>query len=915
MPLNNFRQPVPFIAVYPAKATALNLLVTLPQTLSIHSHITIMRVLALLLISFCSFCQNGLDSTKTYTTARIQGAVPVIDGYLDDPVWDQVEWAGGDFRQMNPDKGKPATVQTKFKILYDAKNLYALFRCYDPDPKKIVRRMSRRDSFDGDMVEINIDSYYDKRTAFSFTASVSGVKGDEYVSNNGDDWDEGWDPIWYLKTSIDGEGWIAEMKIPLSQLRFADLPELTWGIQVMRVFFRNQERSQWQYIPPDAAGYVHLFAEMKGIKGVRPQKQLEIQPYVVGKVETFQKEEGNPYATGSSKGADVGLDAKIGITSDVTLDLTVNPDFGQVEADPSQVNLTAFELFFQERRPFFLEGNNVLNFPVSQFNQNNMFYSRRIGRPPQGSVDTDQSGDDGVNEYVKPIGRTTILGAAKLTGKNKKGFSWGILESVTSRENAEVDSLGVKRHQQVEPLTNYIVARAQQDINKGNTLVGGMFTATNRKLDDPRLEWLHKAAYSGGIDFTHNWNERKYFVSGKALMSRVEGSKEAISNTQLSSERFFQRPDNDHTEYDPDRTSLTGTGGQAMIGKNSGDLVGNIGVAWQSPELELNDVGYMSQTDNISQWLWMQYRVLQPKGITRWRRYNINQWYEMDFGLRNLNEGYNVNAHAEFKNFWRAGGGVTYRVRSASNADLRGGPTIHYPGLVYYWMYVGTDPRKKLNIQVNPEMGLGNNNYSYEAYLSIDLTYRPINALNISISPNFSANQNQLQWVDMATEGGETRYVVAEIDQRTARVVLRATYMVTPNLSIQYYGQPFGTTGTYSNFKKITDPSAARYDQRFALLTPGAMSLQNGMYSVDNDNDGVADYSFNQPDFNFGQFRSNTVLRWEYIPGSVLFLVWTQEMNGAFYRTASRFPEKYSFDFNQRAHNVFLIKYTYRFRF
>src|SRR5689334_22218962 len=335
-------------------------------------------VIFLLIIPCAVYSQN--DSLKIYTTKMLVGPPPHIDGLINDEAWDQVEWSVGDFRQVNPDKGKPASVQTKFKIMYDAKNLYAIFRCYDPEPDKIARRMSRRDGFEGDWVELHIDSYYDKRTAFSFTTSASGVKSDEYVSNNGDDWDPSWDPIWWTKTSIDSEVWVAEVRIPLSQLRFANKPELKWGVNVQRLYFKNQERSQWQYVPPDAAGYVHLMAEMHGIKGIRPQKQLEIQPYLVGKTETFQKEEGNPYADGSATSASVGLDAKIGITSDVTLDLTVNPDFGQVEADPSQVNLTAFELFFQERRPFFLEGSNTLNFPISNFTEDLLYYSRRIGR-------------------------------------------------------------------------------------------------------------------------------------------------------------------------------------------------------------------------------------------------------------------------------------------------------------------------------------------------------------------------------------------------------------------------------------------------------------------------------------------------------------------------------------------------------
>ena len=868
-------------------------------------------VVAFILVNY-SLAIAQKDTLKSYTTEFVQGAPPQIDGILDDPAWGAVAWAGGDFRQLEPDKGKPASVQTKFKILYDAKNIYVVIKALDPEPNKIARRMSRRDSFEGDMVEINFDSYFDKRTAFSFTASASGVKGEEYISNNGDDWDPGWDPIWFLKTSIDAEGWIAEFRIPLSQLRFANVEELTWGMQVTRIFFRKQERSLWQYIPPDAGGWVHLFGELKGIKGVKPQKQLEIQPYAVLKTETFQREEGNPYKTGSSSDANFGLDAKIGITSDITLDLTINPDFGQVEADPSQVNLTAFELFFEERRPFFIEGNNILNFPTSPFNSDNLFYSRRIGRPPQGEVNTDRVAEDGVDEYVSPNDRTTILGAAKLTGKNKKGFSWGILASVGAKEYAEIDSLGYKRKQEIEPLTSYFVSRAQQDINKGNTVIGAMFTATHRKIDGENLNWLHDEAYSGGFDFLHHWKKRTYYISGKGIFSHVKGSTEAISNTQLSSERYFQRPDNEHTEFDASRTSLTGTGGQLIVGKKSGNIISDLGVVWQSPELELNDVGFLAQTDNITQWFWLQYRVLQPKGITRWQRYNINQWNEYDFGLRNLNSGYNVNAHVQFKNYWRLGGGVSYNTHNISNADLRGGPSLRYPGNMYYWAYMMTDSRKKLHAEINPEAGVGSYNYFFNFDLNTEITYRPINALNITISPSFSRNRNQMQYVATSDLGGENHYVVAEIDQTIARISFRLTYMVTPNLSIQYWGQPFGSSGKYKNYKIISDSRAGEYAARFNQVPTDWLALNDGYFHVDKENDGITEYGFDRPDFNIGQFRSNMVIRWEYIPGSTVFLVWTQERNGEFYDTDPIHGD-YSLDFKDKGHNIFLIKFTYRF--
>ncbi|MGK7389113.1 MAG: DUF5916 domain-containing protein [Candidatus Cyclobacteriaceae bacterium M2_1C_046] len=839
-----------------------------------------------------SLSAQELEKPKIYTTDRISGTAPKIDGLVTDESWEQVPWGGGDFIQHEPDNGAAPSVQTYFKILYDDKNLYIAVRAEDPEPEKIVKRMSRRDGFEGDWIEVNIDSYFDKRTAFSFTSSVSGVKGDEYVSNNGDNWDSNWDPIWDLKTSIDEKGWIAEMRIPLSQLRFADKEHHTWGIQFTRRFFRNNERSTWQFIPNGANGWVHRFAELNGIKGIKPQKQLEIQPYIVAKTERFEEQEGNPYATGKASDVEVGLDAKIGLTSDVTLDLTVNPDFGQVEADPSQVNLSAFQLYFREQRPFFIEGNNILTFPITVVNNDNLFYSRRIGRNPQIYFSTDESGPDNVNEYVQRSSNTRILGAAKLTGKNSDGFSFGILETVTARETAEVDSLGFKREVGIEPLTNYFVARAQQDINDGETIIGGMITATNRNNSDPGMEMLHSSAYTGGIDFTHYWKERKYYVKTNIAVSQVNGTEEAITQTQLSPERFFQRPDNKHTEFDPTRTSLTGTGGSAVIGKSAGEFIYDIGFTWSSPQLELNDIGFMTQTDNMVQWVWVQYRKLNPFSIFRSMRTGGVQYSGWDFGGVNNTKGVELYLNSELKNFWNFHTGINVEGNNRSNADLRGGPAISYPGSYNQWIFLGTDNRKKLRFGVNGWINAGFDNHKLSEGLNLNITYRPTDALNISLNPSISNYRHDLQYVTTLNN----EYIVGRINQTTYNMSLRMTYMLTPDLSIQYWGQPFASAGGFSEFKRIADPDAEDYNDRFENLSDSE----------------VSNYGLN-PDFNFTQFRSNAVMRWEYIPGSTFFLVWTQN------RTEFPSPEDHSFGhlydglFDKKPHNIFLLKFTYRF--
>lgn len=859
--------------------------------------------------------QKGLKK-KVFTTKATGENALVIDGFIDEAVWETVDWAG-DFTQREPADGEKPAQQTAFKILYDDKNLYVAIRAFDDEPDKIAKRMSRRDGFEGDWVEINIDSYYDLRSAFSFTASVSGVKGDEAVSNNGDEWDASWDPIWYLKTSVDDKGWVAEFRIPLSQLRFTNKENLIWGLQLTRFNFRKGERSNWQYIPKNSPGWVHLFGELHGLAGIKPQKQVEIQPYVVARMQRFEKEEGNPFVTGKGQDISAGLDGKIGITSDITLDFTVNPDFGQVEADPSQVNLTAFEVFFQEQRPFFVESKNILDYQVTssvaggRYTSDNLFYSRRIGRPPQYNPEIKEG------EYVKMPDNASILGAFKFTGKTRKGLSFGLLESVTGRERAEIDWNGQRRKETVEPLTNYLVARVQQDFNKGNTIIGGMFTATNRNIENENLSFLHRSAYSGGLDFVHNWKERKYFVSGNLVLSHVAGASNAITQTQLSGQRFFQRPNASHIEVDSSRNSLSGTGGTVKFGKSGG---GNIrfetGLTWRSPGLELNDIGFLRSADQINQWAWIGYQVLKPFKIFRNIYFNLNGWRDWDFSGVNTYNSMNFNARTQFKNFWWIGSGITPDFMSISNADLRGGPALLYPGGWGHWYFINSDSRKKLQLIFEHSNFWGKEHYSRNQSFWLKVVYRPVNALEFSVNPSFSLSNQAQQYVATTDFGAEKRYITANIEQQTLSLSLRLNYIIRPNLSIQYYGQPFASKGTYSQFKRIIAPKADNYNRRFHSFTGSEISYQptEEKYLVDENKDGTTDYEISNPDFNFMQFRSNLVARWEYIPGSTLFVVWSQGRTGSPHLDSFTISRISGNLFDITPHNIFLIKYTYRFR-
>ena len=880
-------------------------------------------VIGLVLFLFFVPAIHAQDSTtvvvpkRKYTTQSVGDmSPPAVDGILSEAVWESVAWTT-DYIENRPDEGTPPSYQTKFKILYDDKNLYIGVRCLDGEPNKIVKRLSRRDGFEGDWIEFNIDSYYDKRTAFSFTITAAGVKGDELISNNGNNWDSSWNPIWYAKTQIDGEGWTAEMRIPLSQIKFSKSEDQVWGLQSTRRFFREEERSLWQRVPQDAPGWVSEFGELHGLKGLVPQKQLEIQPYTVANTESYEAENGNPFRDGSDSRLTVGLDAKIGITNDMTLDLTINPDFGQVEADPSAIALDGFQIFFREQRPFFVENKNIFDFRVSRsnagntFGSDNVFYSRRIGRNPQGFPSTS------AGEYVDLPSNTPILGAARLSGKTKDGWAIGILESVTDKRFATIANNGDRREELVEPLTNYFVGRLQKDFNDRNSFIGGMFTATNRGELTDGLDFLHTEAYTGGIDFKHNWKERVWYVGGNFIMSHVMGSENAIENTQRTITHLFQREGADHVEVDPSRTSLTGTSANLQLGKiGEGHWRFETGGTYRSPELELNDIGFQRQADDIRHYTWVGYRTLKPDKVFRQLGMNYNHWSAWDFGGNHNLLQFNTNAWANFQNNWFGNFGFNYRPKQYDIFALRGGPRLRLSPSISFWNGINTDSRKKLRFGAfhNGNKAVDNSFRRYS--IEFGAVYQPVDALRISAWPNISINNDKLQYITTTELNGDPLYLNGQINQRTLSMSLRVNYTINPNLTLQYWGQPFISRGRYSNFKYVSNPTAKVFEDRITPLAGDQIQFTDGTYSVDEDLDGVTDFSFGDPDFSFVQFRSNLVMRWEYIPGSEIFLVWSQDLSQSGDPSAGLLDELNNNLFGDiKATNIFLLKATYRFVF
>lgn len=877
--------------------------------------ISLSGILLVFLIDFCVAQNQTIEKRSHTATTILNQEKPIIDGKLNEKVWQRGKWETH-FIQRQPNENASPSVQTAFKILFDEKFLYVGIRNYDHDPSSINRRMSRRDGNEGDWVEVILDGNGDLRSAFSLTLTAAGVRGDKIISMNGANEDIFWHPIWLAKTNIDQQGWTAEMKIPFSQLRFGKLKNTTWGLQVRRKYFKQEETSVWQRVPLNASGWVSEFGQLEGLQNVGAQKLLEIQPYVVTSLETFKKDAQNPFKSKNINKNTLGLDGKIGITNDLTLDFTINPDFGQVEADPSAIALDGFQLFFAEQRPFFVENKEILNYQFSTpkigsiYNNDNLFYSRRIGGKPHGNAHPLS------NEYANAPERTTILGAAKFGGKTQKGLSIGILEAVTATEYTNLSDGTTNRKVLIEPLTNYFVGRVQQDFNNRNTFIGGILTSTTRNLDELLKSILHKNAITFGLDFFHQWNNRNYYLGANFVASNVQGSKAAILKTQTSIPHLFQKTDANHVEVNPNKTSLTGTGGDIKIGKaGNGHLTFESGITWRSPELELNDMGFMREADVIFNYSGIDYNFFKPFSIFRNATISYKHWVFTDFGGKLNYIDWDMEVIGVFSNNWRSNIGFFSQPHIYSRSFLQGGPRIKLPDQYGFWWGLGSDARKQLSFNYNGWTKTGNSDSYYLLQNSIAITYQPIDQLNISLTPRYTFINHRLQYISTVKKGTAQRYITARLDQKTASFALRLNYTITPNLTIQYYGQPFISTGKYEDFNFVQSPLANTQKEQLAFYDTQQITkdININSYQVDEDQNGIIDYQFQNPDFSFAQFQSNLVLRYEYKPGSEIFLVWSQNA------TDFGIPQAHFLDninqqlFGNPINNTFLLKLTYRF--
>jgi hypothetical protein len=833
---------------------------------------------------------------------------PKVDGRLDDAAWTAAPPIT-EFWQLDPNEGEPATEPTEARIAYTDDALYVVVRAYDSQPDGIVAQLTRRDEDSpSDWIIVAIDSYRDRRTAYVFFANPAGVKRDEYLFDDGNG-DDSWNAVWDVATSIDDEGWIAEFRIPWSQLRFAKAAQNDFGFQIVRTVTRLNEEQHWRLMPKDQNGLVSRFGDLTGIEGIDPPRRIEVLPYVAGSGAFTPAEVGNPFATGRDGTMRAGADLNMGLTSNLTLSATINPDFGQVEADPAVVNLSAFETFYPERRPFFAEGLDIFRFPIllgdGDGANEQLFYTRRIGRRPQGEADP-RGG------YAQTIDQTTILGAGKVSGKTASGWTMGFLGALTAEEEAQVLAGNDAHHTDiVEPRTGYFVGRVAKDFRQGLTKVGFFGTGVTRSLPE-NLQWLRSAAYAGGFDWTHRFAGDRYAIDGWFVGSYVQGSAEAIDETQRSSARYYQRPDNGHVSYDPTRTSLTGFAGQFIVSKNEGFMRFATGFDTRSPGFEVNDAGYQRQADRTIQFAWVGLRWTQPGSWYRRVNINFNQNTVWSWGWERLGAGGNVNGSVQFHNYWRVNLGWSHNLPSLATGALRGGPAFKRPYTTSFWGGMGTDSRKTLRGGLHGSGFLQPASDTWGFSVGPYLAWRAASNMDFTVGYDFFRQSDSWQYLDQQDALGETQYLFGRLNQTTSSLTLRGNLTFTPTLSLQLYAEPFVATGSYPGYRRVDDPRGATFADQFEDFSDDQIaSDEDGNLAIDIDRSGEADVYLDNPNFTFLSFRSNVVLRWEYKLGSTLFLVWQHGRVGSNANPDFNFGQGLGDMFRLDGENTLVVKVNY----
>jgi len=879
---------------------------------------TLLVLLGCLAVPVTTAAQSNAAHTTVPTVhaTRATSAI-VVDGRLDEEVWLRTP-PSTEFIQRDPDEGKPVSERTELRVAYDASALYVGARLYDREPTKIARQLSRRDREpEADAFVLYLDPHHDHLTGAVFGVSAAGVQSDATIYN--DSWqDDSWDAVWQSAVRIDEQGWTVEMRIPFSQLRFSAGDRLTFGINALRYIQRKKERAWLVHVPKTESGLASRFGHLEGLAGISPQHTVELLPYAVSRAEfVAPPSAGDPFNDGSRMFAGTGVDLKYRLTSSLSLDGTINPDFGQVEVDPAVVNLTAFETFFEEKRPFFIEGANIFsNFGRGGsnsfwgFNRSEplIFYSRRIGRAPQGSAQGD---------FVDSPTSSTIVGAAKLTGKTRKGWSIGLLEAVTGREKAQTVTTGLQTQTEVEPLTNYFVGRVEREI--GRAAVGLLATAVNRDLHTKSLsDLLVSQAYVAGADAHYFLDLKKdWVVTGRIAGSHLTGSPAAITRLQEASQRYYQRPDAPHLRLDPSATTLDGWTGSINLNRNSGIHGLNAALWAVSPGFESGDAGFSFNSDRAGAHIVYQWRNPNVTRFTRNRFVGIAKWYTWNFAREIQGDGLHAFSHIEFKNYWSMfATGIFFRT-TQDDRGTRGGPSMESPGVRGAFIGLESDSRKRVSLGFNGNIDT-NKAGSSGLGAGLNIRYRPSASLDISSGPSFNRNHFLAQYVStvadpVVTSTFGSRYVFATLDQKEFSLQTRVNYVLSPKMSLQVYMQPLVSVGDYGDFKQLARPRTfdfVHFASDNGTLTLDPVGREYNVFP----GDGGAPFTFGDPNFNFKSLRLNAIFRWEWRPGSAMYFVWTEQRQDSGHPGDFAFGRDVRRTFSAPPNDIILFKIAYWFQ-
>ncbi len=836
----------------------------------------------------------------------------VVDGIVDADEWQGAVRAGR-FVQREPTEGAVPTESTVVYVAYDAGAIYVGARLFDSTPDSILARLGRRDAdLLADEFTFYVDPYYDRRSGYFFTVNAAGTLSDGVLYN--DDWDDNtWDGVWEGRARVDSLGWSVELRVPYSQLRFRQGEPQVWGVNFSRVVARKNELSYLVLRPRTESGFVSRFADLTGIAGIRPAAQVEVRPYVTAKAHYGPAAAGDPFYDGSAYGSTVGGDLRAGLGAGLTLNATVNPDFGQVEVDPAVVNLSDVETFFDEKRPFFVEGSSLFQFgfggATNYFGFNwagpDFFYTRRIGRAPQGALPD--------AEYADVPEGTRILGAGKVTGKVAGNWNVAMLSAITARETARLSLDGQTSAHEVEPLTYYGVGRMQKEFPEGRHGLGMIATLASRAFDDPALrDQLNSSSTAAGLDgWTFLDRDKEWVVTGWVGASQIRGTTARITSVQQDPRHYLQRPDATNLGVDSTAASLTGWAARVYLNKQRGDVYANVALGALSPTFDVHDLGFMFRTGFTNGHAAVGRMWNQPSGPFRRRElggavYGTRNW---DGDITWL--GVSTWGWGQFRNFSSANYFVSLNPRTVSDRRTRGGPlTLTPPGAEMY-LNVRSDSRKAWSWGLNGGMYY-RNAADRNASLGASVSFRPAPNVSLSFRPSVFVNRTPTQYIgayddSTATATYTQRYVFASLQQMEFSGGLRVDWTFTPTMSLQLYAQPLVSSGNYGYFRGLRAPRTADYDVYDSDDTYDAATetiYPNGRAAGDS----IVLYN---PDFSAVSLRGNAVLRWEYLPGSTLYLVWTQS-RAAWEETGDlNFGQSMRQLMRTPAENIFLVKLSY----